>query len=184
LVWLRLCWEWRWGWTGVRGFVLCPRKTAKQTYLRDRVAAVSNRTGTATNGEKLVVLDHARRFLKVRTPDGSVGWIEEKLTAGQEVADRFEALGTKHEDDPTVASATARDEVYLHIAPGKETERFYRLAEGDTLSLLQRAAIEKPVTPGASVAVAAKPGEVAAPAGPAYDDWWLVRDAKDGSTRT
>jgi SH3-like domain-containing protein len=153
--------------------------TAKQTYLRDRVAAVSNRTGTATNGEKLVVLDHARRFLKVRTPDGSVGWIEEKLTAGQEVADRFEALGTQHEDDPTVASATARDEVYLHIAPGKETERFYRLAEGDTLSLLKRAAIEKPVTPGAVVAtLAAKPGEMAAPAGPAYDDWWLVRDAK------
>jgi SH3-like domain-containing protein len=153
--------------------------TAKQTFLRDRVAAVSNRTGTATNGEKLIVLDHARRFLKVQTPDGSIGWIEEKLTAGQEVADRFEALGAEHEKDPVVASATARDEVYLHIAPGKETERFYRLAEGDTLSLLRRAAVEKPVTPGAAVAaVASKPGEVTAPVGPVYEDWWLVRDAK------
>jgi SH3-like domain-containing protein len=156
--------------------------TAKQTYLRDRVAAVSNRTGTATNGEKLVVLDHARRFLKVRTPDGSVGWIEEKLTAGQAVADHFEALGAEHEKNPVVASATARDEVYLHIAPGKETERFYRLAEGDTLSLLERAAVEKPVTPGAAVVVVANPaktGDVtAAPAGPVYEDWWLVRDAK------
>ena len=66
--------------------------TAKQTFLRDRVAAVSNRTGSAQNGEKLVVLERAKRFLKVRTPRGEVGWIEEKLTAGQDVADQFEAL--------------------------------------------------------------------------------------------
>ena len=151
--------------------------TAKQTFLRDRVAAVSNRTGSVANGEKLVVLDHQRRFLKVRTPRGEVGWIEEKLTAGQDVADRFEKLGKDHAKDPMVASATARDEVYLHLTPGKETERFYRLAEGDTLSLLQRATIVKPVAPGAA---AVKPVAGAAADIPEIpmEDWWLVRDAK------
>jgi SH3-like domain-containing protein len=149
--------------------------TAKQTFLRDRVAAVSNRTGTVTNGEKLVVLDHQRRFLKVRTPQGEVGWIEEKLTAGQDVADRFEKLGKDHAKDPTVANATARDEVYLHLTPGKETERFYRLAEGDALSLLQRATIVKPVAAGAAVV---KPVAGAGPAEIPMEDWWLVRDAK------
>jgi SH3-like domain-containing protein len=122
--------------------------TAKQTFLRDRVAAVSNRTGSAQNGEKLVVLERARRFLKVRTPRGEVGWIEEKLTAGQEVADQFEALRREHEKDPIVAQATARDEVYLHETPGRESERFFRLAEGETMSLLERAAVEKPLTTG------------------------------------
>ena len=63
--------------------------TAKQTYLRDRVAAVSNRTGTTTNGEQLVVLDHARRWVKVRTPRGETGWIEERLTVPQQIADKF-----------------------------------------------------------------------------------------------
>ncbi len=122
--------------------------TAKQTFLRDRVAAVSNRTGSAQNGEKLVVLERARRFLKVRTPRGEVGWIEEKLTAGQEVADQFEALRREHEKDPIVAQATARDEVYLHETPGRESERFFRLSEGETMSLLERAAVEKPLTTG------------------------------------
>ena len=151
--------------------------TAKQTFLRDRVAAVSNRTGTASNGEKLVVLDRARRCLNVQTPQGEVGWIEERLTAGQDVADEFEALGKEHEKDPVVATATASDEVYLHVAPGREMERFYLLAENDSLSLLERATVQKPVTPGA--APVAKPGdEAGAPATPTMEDWWLVRDAK------
>jgi SH3-like domain-containing protein len=151
--------------------------TAKQTFLRDRVAAVSNRMGTVANGEKLVVLDRARRFLKVRTPSGEVGWIEERQTAGQDVADKFEALGKEHEKDPVVATATASDEVYLHVAPGRETERFYLLAENDSLSLLERAVVQKPVTPGA--VPAEKSGATqGAPAPPAMEDWWLVRDAK------
>ena len=151
--------------------------TAKQTFLRDRVAAVSNRSGTASNGEKLVVLDRARRFLKVRTPRGEVGWIEEKWTAGQDTSDKFDALGKQHGKDPVVATATARDEVYLHIAPGRETERFYLLAENDPLKLLERATILKPLVPGA--APVAKPaGEAGVPTGPAMEDWWLVRNAK------
>src|SRR5580700_2101496 len=52
--------------------------TAKQTFLRDRVAAVSNRTATVENGDKLEVLDHGRRFVKVQTAKGEQGWLDEK----------------------------------------------------------------------------------------------------------
>jgi SH3-like domain-containing protein len=149
--------------------------TTKQTFLRDRVAAVSNRTGEVQNGEKLVVLDHQRRFLKVRTPSGEIGWIEEKLTAGQDTADHFEALGKAHRKDPVVAKATARDEVYLHISPGRDTERFYRLQENDPLNLLERATIPKPITPGAPPP---PPTPGVDPSLPIMEDWWLVRDAK------
>src|ERR1700722_8760087 len=66
--------------------------TAKQTFLRDRVAAVSNRTATVDNGEKLEVLEHGRRFVRVQTAKGEQGWIEEKAVATQEVFGQFEAL--------------------------------------------------------------------------------------------
>ncbi len=171
--------------------------TAKQTYLRDRVAAVSNRTGTVNNGDKLTVLEHARRFVRVRTEKGEVGWIDEKAVATETAYDQFADLGRKHENDKPVASATVRDEVYLHIAPGRETDRFFRLAEGDKLSLLGRSTVEKATPPGgvkapAAVPVAtpaakpasgkgaASPPPVApdAPPPPSLEDWWLVRDAK------
>jgi SH3-like domain-containing protein len=153
--------------------------TAKDATLRDRFAAVSNRTGTVTNGEKLVVLERGRRALKVKAPDGTVGWIEEKLTADQGVADQFAQLKQQSANDPVVAQATARDDVYMHISPGRESEHFFRLNEGDSMDLLERAVVAKPVTPGAAPLVrdgSAPP--VPGANGPVMEDWWLVRDSK------
>jgi SH3-like domain-containing protein len=166
--------------------------TAKQTYLRDRVAAVSNRTATVDNGDKLEVLEHGRRFVRVQTAKGEQGWIDEKVVATQEIFDQFDALKQSHKDDPEVASAVVRDEVYMHAAPGRDTERFYRLAEGEKLKLITRATIPKPLPPGTRVAKAPSPVETkdakgakpAAPPAPdvppppVMEDWWLVRDSK------
>jgi hypothetical protein len=158
--------------------------TAKQTFLRDRVAAVSNRTGTVSNGDRLVVLEHGRRFFRVRTDKGEQGWIDEKAVATQDIFDAFNELGQAHKGDPAVASAVVRDDVNLHLKPGKDTARLYRLAEGDKLQLLTRATLPKPVPGGAPAKPAAAKG---APAGTAADatplppiameDWWLARDA-------
>jgi hypothetical protein len=160
--------------------------TAQQTFLRDRVAAVSNRTGTVQNGERLEVLEHGRRFFRVRSPEGAEGWIDQKAIATQQVYDAFQALREAHQGDPAVASAVVRDEVNLHLKPGRETERFYRLAEGEKLQLLGRATLPKPAVPGAAPVKAATGGvgkgakaagvEAAAPI--AMEDWWLGRDAK------
>jgi hypothetical protein len=173
--------------------------TAKQTILRDRVAAVSNRTGNVSNGDRLEVLEHGRRFFRVKTEKGETGWIDEKAVATQDVYDAFQALGIAHKDDPAVASAVVRDEVNLHLKPGRETERFYRLVEGDKLELLERATLAKPVPGGASPAKALATKQAAgavkglqpsatgatlggADAGTpppiAMEDWWLGRDAR------
>ena len=173
---------------------------AKQTFLRDRVAAVSNRTGTVENGEALEVLEHGRRFLKVQTPKGEQGWIDEKATAPQSVFDAFETLKTQHRSDPSVASAVVRDEVYLHAAPGRDTDRLFRLPEGDKLTLIRRATLPKAGPPQAKPVKAIAPpaaaatapvassktapangaatlADDAAAAAPAMEDWWLIRDA-------
>lgn len=149
--------------------------TAKKTYLRDRVAAVSNRTATVENGEKLKVLEHGRRFLRVQTDKGEQGWIDEKIVASQQVYDQFQALAAEHKDDPTVSTAVVSDDVYLHIAPGRESERFYRLEEGDKLQLLKRASLPRPIPSWVQPVAKAKD---AGPVKPAMEDWWLVRDQR------
>jgi SH3-like domain-containing protein len=153
--------------------------TSKQTILRDRVAAVSNRTATVSNGDRLVVLDHGRRFYRVQTEKGEQGWIDEKAVATQQVFDAFQALAQQHKDDPTVAQAELDDEAYLHLKPGRTTEHFYILPENDPLQLLERATLPKPVTAGAYVAKSdASSASTAAAAAPPVpmENWWLVCD--------
>ena len=158
--------------------------TAKQTYLRDRVAAVSNRTATVDNGDKLKVLERDRRFYLVQTDKGEKGWIDDKIVATQDVFDQFHALAEQNKGDPAVASGVVQDDVYLHLVPGREAERFYRLSEGDKLKLLKRATLPRPVPPGMRAApavlagVVKDKGKAEEPPAPAMEDWWLVRDSR------
>jgi len=157
--------------------------TAKQTYLRDRIAAVSNRTATVVNGDRLQILQTGRHTLQVKTDKGAIGWIKENETAPAAIATEFDTLKHDHAADSVVATAVVRDEVSMHIAAGRETEKLYLLEEGDKIKLLQRATLEKalpPGTPAPKKAIAAAPGTTPAPdlPPPVMEDWWLVRDAQ------
>ena len=160
--------------------------TAKQTVLRDRVAAVSMRTGTAYNGEKLEVLDRARRFLQVRTPRNEVGWIEEKLTANQRTADQFDALRSDHSGDRRRRRHRPR-EVYCTSHRAARPPTSSASAEGDTLSLLgappspSRSLLRPPSCPGPlprPLCPATPPPGPPAPPPPVMEDWWLARNSR------
>lgn len=181
--------------------------SARQVYLHDRVAAVSNRVALVTNGEALEVIERGKRFVKVRTPKGEIGWLEDHSIIDDTTYAQFEDLEKKHANDPVVANGVLRDDLYMHLLPGRETPHFLLIPGNTKVKMLERGTVPKvqPGVPQPTVktktpsALRSKPGSAIAstgkavernagieteheePAPPPMEDWWLVRDA-DGHT--
>jgi SH3-like domain-containing protein len=146
--------------------------SAPQAALRDQVAAIYNRVGNVKNGERLEVLDHEKRFARVRTGTGIEGWIEQRFLVDQKTFDALQVLTQSNRDAPVQAPGVLRNDTNMHVTPGRETDHLYQLSAGAKVDLLKRATAEK--QPGQASAPP-KPGAKAL-VGSALEDWWLVRD--------
>lgn len=156
--------------------------------LRDRVAAVYNKTGTVHNGERLVVLDRMqnKRFLRVRAPKGDEGWLQERYLADQATFDQFQRLAAQFKSGNPQGTATVEEQVKLHVQPGRKAGFMYMLDEKQKVSLLERRTIDRNAPATASLKDdVSKDSEDSSdeerPAGnqPAiWEDWWLVRDSQ------
>ena len=122
--------------------------SARQVYIRDRVAAVSNRVAIVTNGETLEVLERGKRFIKVKTPKGEIGWLEEHSVIDDQDYAQFQELTKKHANDPVIVKAQLRDDLYLHVGPGRDAQHFLLIPGNTKVDLLARGTIAKAPAPG------------------------------------
>lgn len=151
--------------------------SAPQAALRDQVAAIFNRVGNVKNGERVEVLDREKRFAKVRTGTGIEGWIEQRFLVDEKTFDALQKLTADNLNDPVQAPGVMRNDTNLHVTPGRDTEHLYQLASGAKVAILKRETAEKQMASASPPKMAVKRGSKA-PAGPALEDWWLVRDTQ------
>jgi hypothetical protein len=153
--------------------------------LRDHVATVYNKTGVVHNGERLQVLDRMqnKRFVRVRSPRGEEGWLQERYLADQQTFEQFRRMAEQYRDAPAQATATVEQAIRVHIQPGRKTGSLYLLDEKQKVTLLQRQPVNRNAAPAPPKDPDAEPDSSDEDAGsnsqPAiWEDWWLVRDAQ------
>jgi SH3-like domain-containing protein len=152
-----------------------------QVNLRDRVAAAYEKTGLVKNGDRVEVLDHDRRFARVRTAGGQVGWMEQRFLVSQDVFDQLQKLTADNQNVPVQAQGVTRNDTNLHVEAGRDAQHLYQISTGEKLALLKRATAEKPgaSAPAPRPAAASERKETTpATLRPVIEDWWLVRDSQ------
>ena len=153
--------------------------SAPQTFLRDRVATLYNKTGVVKNGDRLQVLERDRRFVRVRTATGAEGWVEQRNLVSQQVYDGFQQLDKQEQNTPAQATGVTRNDTNLHITPGRDTDHLYLLNQNAKVSLLRRAVVEKAgaaTAPKPALDKKPQPGNKQEPPKPQLEDWWLIRN--------
>jgi hypothetical protein len=158
--------------------------------LRDHVATFYNKTGVVHNGERLQVLERmqSKRFVRVRSPRGEEGWLQERYLTDQQTFDQFQRLAEQFKTAPAQATATTEEQVKVHVLPGRKTGYLYLLNEKQKVDLLQRQAVDRNAPPLQLREEKQKDADDAPDedkvksdtAGPpaVREDWWLVRDAQ------
>jgi hypothetical protein len=157
--------------------------------LRDHVATFYNKTGVVHNGERVQILERmqSKRFLRVRSPRGEEGWVQERYLTDQQTFDEFQRLAEHFKTAPAQATATTEEQVKVHVLPGRKTGYLYLLNEKTKVDLLQRQAVDRNAPP-----LQLKDEKKEADESPDEDkvksdatgppavreDWWLVRDAQ------
>jgi SH3-like domain-containing protein len=158
--------------------------------LRDHVATFYNKTGVVHNGERVQILERmqSKRFLRVRSPRGEEGWIQERYLADQATFDQFQKLAEQYKSTRAQATATTEEQVKVHVLPGRKTAYLYLLNEKQKVDMLQRQAVDRNAPPlqlkdekqkdadDAPDEDKVKSDSAAPPA--VREDWWLVRDAQ------
>ena len=167
--------------------------------LRDHVSTVYDKTGVVHNGERLQILERmqSKRFVRVRSPRGEEGWVQERYLADQDTFNQFQRLSDQFKSSPAQATATTEEQIKVHVLPGRKTGYLYLLNEKQKVDLLQRQTVDRNAPPAqlkddksdkAKDADAdtdnsdedkdkAKSSENAPPA--IREDWWLVRDTQN-----
>lgn len=153
--------------------------------LRDRVSTVYNKTGLVHNGERLVVLEHMqnRRFVRVRTPRGEEGWIQERYLADQQTFDQFARMTEEFRNAAAQGTATTSDQVKVHVDPGRKTGYLYLLGDKEKVEMLERRAVPRnePVTPAKENKdkdTDTEEDQDKKDQPVILEDWWLIRDAQ------
>ena len=126
------------------------------------------------NGAEVQILGTRPRWTQVRTADGQTGWLQSRFLADSAVRDRFRALAEQSVSLPSQGSLLINRAANLRLEPGRDTETFYQLAEGDEAEVIghriaDRIGTRRNATEGGPEA----PADVVVQT---PEDWLLIRD--------
>lgn len=114
-------------------------------YIADRSATLWNATaqvrrpvGTLGYGEKVSILARAGELTEVRSTDGTLGWVDNRLLMAPALWDRVGQLLSQARNMPIQGKAHTRTISNVHIEPGRDSPRIFQFGRNVPVAVLRR----------------------------------------------
>jgi len=138
----------------------------------DTIAAVQEPVTKLDYGARVEVLQRFGDNLKIRTANGTAGWINASNLLTSEFWDKTKQLDGQTAKMPVEAAGHTVVLTNLHLAPGRGAPRIRQLGKMVPVKMLERQAME---VPGASLQQVDQSESSGRGAEVKKEDWWLVR---------
>ena len=104
--------------------------------IRNDLPLQSATVAIAKHGEQVDIIQHRRKFMRVRTASGAVGWTEEsQLLNGAEMGE-LKDLAARAAKLPSQGAATSFSPLNLHTQPAAGSPGFLQIKEGEKCDVL------------------------------------------------
>jgi len=113
--------------------------------LRRDIPLQSPVVATVGHGERLEIVQHRRRFMKVRTPGGAEGWIEDHLLLSSEEIAALKEVERRALALPSQGLASTYEQLNVHTQPNRLSPSFLQVKEGEKVDVV--AHVSAPRTP-------------------------------------
>jgi len=104
--------------------------------IHKEISPKSETIAVVKHGDKLEIIGRRRRFVRVRTPQGVIGWTHmgqlmaaDQMTALDDLAERAAEL-------PSHGKATVYEPLNVHTDPNRQAPSFYQIREGEQVDVI------------------------------------------------
>jgi hypothetical protein len=98
---------------------------------------------TLKHGDKLDVIEYKRRFVKVRTEQGVVGWTDNHLLLTTDQMGQLHQLAEDAKKLPSEGVASVYQDLNMHAEPNRTSPGFEQLKEGTKVDILQHKLVSR-----------------------------------------
>ena len=104
--------------------------------LRKDIPLQSPVAATVHHGDKLEIVQHRRRFMKVRTASGVEGWTEDHLLLSSDEISALKEVERNAKTLPSQGIATTYDMLNVHTEPNRFSPSFLQIKEHEKFDVL------------------------------------------------
>ncbi|MCX6599692.1 MAG: hypothetical protein NTV70_25345 [Acidobacteria bacterium] len=104
--------------------------------LRQDLSPRSPEVAQVQHGDKVELIDRRRRFFRVRTASGAIGWIDGRQLLNAKQLDQLRQLSETNKDAVPIGQATVYEALNLHNEPNRGSPSFTQIPEKGIVDVL------------------------------------------------
>jgi SH3-like domain-containing protein len=106
--------------------------------LRSQLNQKNSTVAVLKHGERVIVLDVRRRYVRLRTSKGEEGWLDSLDLLSPTDMQRIQRERERALALPSEGAATAYETANIHLEPNRQSPAFAQIPEGGSVSILGR----------------------------------------------